>query len=195
MAPEELINPKASADEEVLQQQYLRALSSFEGIVLGQIEVKNTIGNRLNVSIRAGLIILSMIALSIFVLLMMLSIQTTRISGVVESMNHRITAVSTKMEGIRTNMLAMENQVALMSDIELYTTIMTQEIDGITNDMHAMEQSVRRINNQFGGVRERISAIAVSVGQMNFEVQAMQSEVRRMAEPARTFNRFFPFMP
>ena len=59
------LEPRTSSDETILQQQYLRALSSFEGIVLSQIDVKNKLGDRLNYSIRAGLIILSVIAFSI----------------------------------------------------------------------------------------------------------------------------------
>ena len=64
---------RAVTDDAILQQQYLRALSSFEGIVLSQIDVKNKLGDRLNYSIRAGLIILSVIAFSILVLLLTLS--------------------------------------------------------------------------------------------------------------------------
>ncbi|MGD2083050.1 MAG: hypothetical protein PVF91_08795, partial [Chromatiales bacterium] len=71
-------HPKASTDEAILQQQYLRALSSFEGIILGQIDIKNKLGNRLNYSLRAGLIILGVIAVSILVLLLTLSTQITR---------------------------------------------------------------------------------------------------------------------
>ncbi|MCW5586810.1 MAG: hypothetical protein KIS75_11810, partial [Chromatiales bacterium] len=85
---------RTSADETILQQQYLRALSSFEGIVLSQIDVKNRLGDRLNYSIRAGLIILSVIAFSILVLLLTLSSQINRISNVVGAMNTHFSAVS-----------------------------------------------------------------------------------------------------
>jgi hypothetical protein len=41
---DESLDPRASGDDKILQQQYLRALSSFEGIVLSQIDVKNKLG-------------------------------------------------------------------------------------------------------------------------------------------------------
>ena len=87
-------------EDTVLQQQYLRALSSFEGIVLSQIDVKNALGDRLNYSIRAGLIILFVIAFSILVLLLTLSSQITRISNVVGAMNTHFSAVSLRMDEI-----------------------------------------------------------------------------------------------
>ena len=102
---------RTSADETILQQQYLRALSSFEGIVLSQIDVKNRLGDRLNYSIRAGLIILSVIAFSILVLLLTLSSQINRISNVVGAMNTHFSAVSLRMDEISDHLGSMESQV------------------------------------------------------------------------------------
>ena len=192
MTEEEITNPKASENEAVLQQQYLRAMSSFEGIILGQMEVKNKLGDRLNYSIRAGLVILSMVALSILVLLLMLSSQVSRITDVVADMNDHFTAVSAKMEDIKNNIHAMETQVALMSDIEQYTTVMTQEMDIITSNMNAMESSMSDISTQFSETRYMINNIAGTIRQMNTEVQIINYEMHRMSEPARTLNRFFP---
>lgn len=195
MTEEEKHNPIASSNDAVLDQQYLRALSSFEGILLAQMEVKNTLGDRLNISIRAGLVILGVLAISICILLIMLSSQFNRITGVVADMNQRMYTISSNVEHVRANMKDMENQVALMEEVELYTTIMTQEVDAIASDMAGMEQSVSRINGQFSQVRHRINSIAKTVTQMNSEVQGMQHGVSRMSQPARMMNNFFPFMP
>ena len=87
--------PVRVVDEEaLLQQQFRRALSSFEGIILSQIDIKNRLGDRLNYSIQAGIIILGVIALSILVLLLTLSSQINRISGVVGNMNANFAAIS-----------------------------------------------------------------------------------------------------
>ena len=67
---EDSTGPSAGGNDEILQQQYMRALGSFEGIVLSQIDVKNKLGDRLNYSIRTGIIILGVIAFSILVLLL-----------------------------------------------------------------------------------------------------------------------------
>jgi len=189
---EELENPKASSDELVLQQQYLRAMSSFEGIILGQMKVKSDLSNRLNTSVKVGLVILSLVALSILVLLIMLSTQVTRISDAVGSMNSHFTSVSYKMNHIQDSVLAMETQIGLLPDIEQYTTIMNQEMLIITSNIEAMESSVDSINRQFHSMNMQIADIAQSIQHMNGEVQVINHEMNRMSEPAKTFNKFFP---
>lgn len=192
MTEEEINSPKASDDEAILQQQYLRAMSSFEGILLGQMEVKSKLSDRINYSIRAGLVILSMVAISILTLLIMLSTQINRISTVVGDMNDHFTSVSVKMENIRDSMLAMESQVALLSDIEQYTTIMNQEMDSITSNMNAMEYSISDIDQRFRSVHFAIDHISQTIHHMNGEVQMINYEMHRMSEPARSINRFLP---
>jgi uncharacterized protein YoxC len=156
------------------------------------MEVKNKLGDRLNYSIRAGLVILSVVALSILILLIMLSAQVSRINDVVHDMNSHFTAVSVKMSNIRSNVVAMEEQVALMSDIEQYTTVMTQEMDAITSNINAMESSVTEIEQQFNSVRQMIGDISITIAHMNGEVQVINHEMNRMSEPARAINKFFP---
>lgn len=192
MTEEEIQNPKASDNEAVLQQQYLRAMGSFEGIILSQMEVKNKLGDRLNTSIRAGLVILSLVALSILVLLIMLSSQINRISDVVADMNSHFMSVSSRMEDIKSSVVAMETQVALMADIEQYTTVMNHEMHFITTNTDAMEKSVAAIEDQFGDIQHQIKDISTSIGFMNNEVQVINYQMHRMAEPARTLNKFFP---
>lgn len=192
MTEEELNSPKASDNEAILQQQYLRAMSSFEGIILGQMEVKSKLSDRLNYSIRAGLVILSMVAISILTLLIMLSAQINRISSVVGDMNDHFTSVSVKMENIKGSMLAMESQIALMSDIEQYTTIMSHEMDSITSNMNAMEFSISDIDQRFRSVHFAIDHISQTIHHMNSEVQMINYEMHRMSEPARAINRFLP---
>ena len=192
MTEEEIQNPKASDNEAVLQQQYLRAMGSFEGIILSQIEVKNKLGDRLNYSIRAGLVILGLVALSILVLLIMLSSQINRISDVVDDMNSHFTSVSSRMDDIKSSVVAMETQVALMADIEQYTTVMNHEMHFITTNTDAMEKSVAAIEDQFSDIRLQIKDISTSIGYMNSEVKVINYQMHRMAEPARTLNKFFP---
>jgi hypothetical protein len=88
------------SEEAVTEQQFLRAATAFEAIILSQIDIKNKLGDRLNYSIQAGIIILGIIAASIFILLLTLSSQVNRISGVVKEMNQDFTSVRIQMERI-----------------------------------------------------------------------------------------------
>jgi len=183
----------AGSEDTILQQQYLRALSSFEGIVLSQIDVKNALGDRLNYSIRAGLIILFVIAFSILVLLLTLSSQITRISNVVGAMNTHFSAISLRMDEISQYLGSMETQVAQMKSLEENTAVMQVEIQTIGEATGSIEGSVVSIGHQMNGTRQNVENIAVTMNAMNMEVQAMSVEMHRMAKPARTLNKIFPF--
>ena len=104
---EELPEAKASNDDTVLQAQYLRSLSSFEGIVLAQIEMKNQLSHRLNWTIRAGLILLGIIAVSILVLLLTLSSQINRISEIVVGINNHFEHITVRMDRVSAAMASM----------------------------------------------------------------------------------------
>jgi len=192
---QETQGPKASTDEMVLQQQYLRALSSFEGTILGQIDIKNKLGNRLNYSIRAGLIILSALAVSILVLLLTLSAQITRISDVVAEMNIHFTAISTKMDRVRHHMISMERRVGVLGPMESDITQIDGEMRRIGADLDGMQNNVRGVSQHVGAVRTTITNIALSIDRMNLEVQAMSGDMHRMGTPARSMNKMFPFLP
>ncbi len=185
--------PSTGADDTVLQQQYLRALSSFEGIVLSQIDVKNALGDRLNYSIRAGLIILSVIAFSILILLLTLSSQINRISGVVGAMNTHFSAITLRMDEITENLASMEVQVAQLQSIEQSTATMQVEMEQIGTSMTTIQASVLNVGGHMAGARQNVENISLTMGAMNNEVQGMGAEMHRMAKPARTMNNIFPF--
>lgn len=187
---------RLTREEDVaLQQQYLRALSSFEGIILSQIDIKNKLGARLNYSIQAGIIILGAIAISIFVLLLTLSAQITRISAVVTDMNVHLTSVSQRMHRIRGHMLNMEQRVALLEDIQGMTGTMSDAMELIDSDMTAMGEAVRGINRHLARVYNNVGNISVNMDIMNHEVQAISREMHHVAKPARSMNKMFPFLP
>ena len=193
MAVEPVDPRRGTPDDTILQQQYLRALSSFEGIVLSQIDVKNALGDRLNYSIRTGLVILFVIAFSILVLLLTLSSQITRISDVVGAMNTHFSSVSLRMVEIRKHFESMEKQVAQMKSIEEDTATLQVEIQAIADSTGSIEGSVFSIAQQMSGTRQNVENIGITMNAMNMEVQAMSAEMHRIAKPARTLNKMFPF--
>jgi uncharacterized protein YoxC len=180
-------------EDAVLQQQFLRALSSFEGIILSQIDIKNKLGDRLNYSIQAGIIILGIISISLLVLLLTLSAQFNRVSGVVSNMNEHFTSVAEDMHRIRRHLVNMEQRVALLEQIDDMTGIMDREMEAIDADVALMRQTLHDINAHVGTVRDDVGNISVNMDIMNTAVQAMSHEMSRVAKPARTMNKMFPF--
>ncbi len=180
-------------EDAILQQQYLRALSSFEGIILSQIDIKNKLGARLNYSIQAGIIILGAIAISILVLLLTLSAQINRISAIVSDMNVDLTSVSEQMQRIRGHIINMEQGVALLKDIQDMTGTVNRAMEVIDSDMTLIRNIVRGINRHMATVHNNVENISVNMDIMNHEIQAMSKEVHHMAKPARSMNKMFPF--
>ena len=180
-------------EQAILQQQYRRALSSFEGIILSQIDIKNKLGDRLNYSIQAGIIILGAISISILVLLLTLSAQINRISGVVVEMNTHFTSVSSQMSKIRGHMAEMQKRVALLDQIDGMTAVMDREMANIGADMSVMRRTVQGIDAHVAAVRNNVGNISVNMDLMNQEVQIMSVEMLQVSKPARTMNKMFPF--
>ena len=186
-------SPYTSGEDAVLQRQYLRALSSFEGIQLSQIEVTNILSNRLNYAIRTGIIILGVIAFSILILLFTLTTQVSRISDVVANMNNHFISVSKKMDKIKFHMDSMEEQVSLIAVIDENIASMDKEMTYMDKDMNNIQSAVSGIRINLSRVRDNVGNIAVSVDQMNMEMQGMTQEMHRMGKPARSMNKMFPF--
>ncbi len=190
---EEPSKPAGLDEDTILHQQYLRALSSFEGIILSQIDLKNKLGDRLNYSIQAGILILGAIAVSISVLLFTLTSQITRISGTVDEMNSRFLSVSNQMNQIKHYMSKMEIRVRLLESIRSRTALMDQEMTTIRNDMVRMHAYMGGIDDSVAAVRDHVSKISVNIDLMNREVQTMSAEMQHMSRPARAINRMMPF--
>jgi outer membrane murein-binding lipoprotein Lpp len=127
------------------------------------------------------------------VLLLTLSAQVTRISQVVGAMNTHFSAISLRMDEITSDLGSMESEVARLAPIAGATTTMRGEMIVISQATGQIQNSMLGIGQQMGGTRANVEYIANTMGAMNQEVQAMSAEMHRIAKPARTLNRMFPF--
>jgi uncharacterized protein YoxC len=187
--------PDQEQEEAVLQRQFLRAVSSFEAIILSQIDIKNKLADRLNYSIRAGIIILGFVAISILILLLTLSSQINRISAVVSEMNQDFSAVAENMAHINNYIGSMEQRVALLGDINTQTAVMDEGMQTIAGDLETMRGSVGEIRGYLTHVRGNVGNIAMTMDRMDAEVVNMSREMHRMGAGARSFNKMMPFLP
>jgi len=193
MTEEENKGTSRAVDDAILQQQYRRALSSFEGIILSEIELTRLLGNRLNYAIQAVTFILAAISISLSVLLLTLTSQVSRISGVVDGMRAHFISVSEQMSQINHHMDAIEKRVALMENIDYRTSIMDIEMGNILGDMTQMSTTVSAIDEYLGTVRGHIANVSFNMDIMNTEVQNMSIDMGKMSKPMRSFNKIFPF--
>jgi methyl-accepting chemotaxis protein len=63
----------------------------------------------------------------------------------------------------------------------------------IAGDMTQMESTVGGITQNMTSVRDQLGAIALTIDQVNNEMQIMTHEMHRMGKPARSMNKMFPF--
>lgn len=178
---------------ELLDQQFLRAATSFEAIMLSQIDIKNKLVDRLNYSIRVGTIILGVMAISILVLLLTLSSQINRISGVFNEMNSNFETVSTLMGQMNKSIGSMETRVALLGDIDNQMASMIHDMDFIATDVVSMQTTVKGISLHVSQVRNNVTNISGAISRMDKEVQLMSFDTQRMSIPARSMRKMFPF--
>ncbi|MBP6734800.1 MAG: hypothetical protein KAX64_00965 [Chromatiaceae bacterium] len=190
---EEDIKSRTAVDDAILQQQYRRALSTFEGIILSEIELTNRLSTRLNYGIQAGTFILAAISISLSLLLFTLTSQVSRISNVVEGMKEHFISVSQQMNAISGHMNAIESRVALLETVDQRTALMDVEMSNILTDMNDMRANVAGIDDYLATVRNHISNVSFNMDLMNNEVQIMSIELGRMAKPMRNMNKIFPF--
>jgi uncharacterized protein YoxC len=182
-----------SGEGGITDEQLMRAARSFEAIILSQIDIKNKLGDKINFAIRAGIIILGIVAVSILILLLTLSSQINRISDVVNDMNQDFTAVAQKMAKIQSHVGSMEQRVALLENITTHTATMDKEMITIAENIEIMDTKVSGIQQHVTGMRHDIGVISGSVNHMNVEVQRMGADMHRMGTPARSMNKMFPF--
>ena len=187
--------PGIDPEDTVLQQQFVRAVTSFEAIILSQIDIKNKLADRLNYSIRAGIIILGFVAISILILLLTLSSQINRISGVVNEMNRDFQAVAANMAHINGYIGSMDRRVALLNSINSQTAVMDEGMASIATDLEAMRTAVDEIGHHLTQVRGNVGNIAVSMDRMDVEVMNMSLEMHRMGVASRSINKMLPFLP
>ncbi len=190
---EDEIKPRTAVDDAILQQQYRRALSSFEGIILSEIELTNRLSTRLNYGIQAGTFILAAISISLSLLLFTLTSQVSRISSVVEGMKEHFISVSQQMSAISGHMNAIESRVALLETVDQRTALMDVEMSNILTDMNDMRANVTGIDDYLATVRTHIANVSFNMDLMNNEVQIMSIELGRMAKPMRNMNKMIPF--
>jgi methyl-accepting chemotaxis protein len=108
-------------------------------------------------------------------------------------MNTHFSAVSLRMDEITAHMGSMETQVSQLHRIESDMAKMRSEITGIVDVTGEIGRNVDNVDINMDGTRVNVESIATTMNAMNAEVQAMSAEMHRMAKPARTLNRLFPF--
>ena len=165
----------------------------FENIMLSRIYVQQRLGDRLKNSIRIGMIILFLLAISIFTLLLTLSLQVSRVGESIINMNQNFIGISENMKQINSYMIKMEHQVAYLPKIKDKTTVFDQQMKLMNEDFSLIKNEIHNMSGNIALIETKIKDVSYSVIQMDEQVGLMNYDTRRMSKPAKNINRIFPF--
>ncbi len=182
-----------AGDDSISEERFLRAARQFEAIIVSQIEVKRRLGADIKNAIRVGMVVLGLIAVSILILLLSLSSQINRITSVVKDMNGNVTLINEQMGQMSASIDSMVKRVALLELIDQQTGTMDREMVNITQDIIKMQPILKDIADNVALMRDSVSSLSASISVMDTEVQLMSQDMHRMAKPARSMQKMFPF--
>lgn len=158
-----------------------------------RMDVQDQLAERVKYGIRGGMVVLSLIAISILLILMIMATQVERISDVVMSMNHHFTKVSQKMRDVSDVMVSMQQQVQYMESISDKVAQMGQDVVIMNQHVGQMSQQIDAMQQHMGDIERHITEIAVTTQRVDAEVVRLNGDVNRMSKPARAMNNMFPF--
>lgn len=188
MVPE----PKDPLLEEDSQEDLKKSIRHFGHIMTSNIQVQSRMGDRVKNSIRAGMSILVLLAISILILMMTLTFQMNKIAAVVADVDSNFVAIADEMININTLMVDMESRVAHLPAISRQTQAMDDEMQLMQGSISSITDSVNDISIHVTRVNGHLGSISQSMVQMDAGVEQISGEMSRMAQPAQTINRFFP---
>lgn len=169
------------------------AVKRFESIMLSRIYVQKRLGDRLKNSIRIGMIILFLLAISIFTLLMTLSIQVSRIGETIVHMNQNFVAISNNMNHLNLYMMDIEKQVAFLPKIKNKTAIFDKQMKLMNSDFAVIKNEMHNMSGNIALIEGKMGEISLSVLQMDEQVGLMRYDTYQMSKPAKSMDKFFPF--
>ncbi len=169
------------------------AVKRFENIMLSRIYVQQRLGDRLKNSIRIGMVILFLLAISIFTLLLTLSIQINRVGESIVHMNQSFGGIAQNMNRIDSYMTNMESQVAYLPKIKDKTEIFDQQMGLMNHDFLVIKNEIRAMSDNISLIENKMKSMSYSISQMDDRVGLMTQDTHRMSKPAKNINKLFPF--
>lgn len=168
------------------------AIRHFDRVIRSQMAIQSRLGDRLKISIRAGMLFLVLIAITIFIIMMTMVSQVDLISKAVIRMDNSFDEVKTQMVKIDSLMTSMETNVSYMNSVSTVMQSMDSEMVTMTQQMGQMQTEVDAMKNEVAVIRHQADIITHTTGVMDMEIYRMNQDMNRMAAPARSLNNMFP---
>lgn len=167
----------------------------FERVMRTVMNVQNRQGDRIKLTIRTGMAFLAIIGILLYVMLHTMSVQIERVSDAVGQMNQSFDVVAERMARVDKLMTSLEQNVGLLPAIGSVMPGMDSEMSKLTATIAQMRAEMDAINTDVNAVRIQSENMSNISAHMSDSIRRMNGEVNHMAQPARSINKMFPFMP
>lgn len=168
------------------------AIRHFDRVIRSQIVIQGRQGDRIKNSIRAGMLFLVLIGISIFIILYTMVTQVNQISEAVVRMDHSFDEVRVQMIKVDELMTGMEKNVLYMDAVSTVMQNMDVEMGQMTRQMQQMQSEVDAMKSEVTVIRQQADVMTHTTGVMDQEIYRMNQDMNRLATPARSMNKMFP---
>lgn len=168
------------------------AIRHFDRVIRSQIVIQGRQGDRIKNSIRAGMLFLVLIGISIFIILYTMVTQVSLISDAVVRMDQSFDEVRVQMNEVDQLMTGMERNVLYMDAVSSVMKNMDAEMGQMTRQMQQMQVEVDAMKNEVTVIRQQADIMTHTTGVMDQEIYRMNQDMNRLAAPARSMNKMFP---
>jgi hypothetical protein len=168
------------------------AIRHFDRVIRSQIVIQGRQGDRIKNSIRAGMLFLVLIGISIFIILYTMVTQVNLISEAVVRMDTSFDEVRTQMVKVDALMTGMEKNVVYINAVSGVMQNMDGEMGTMTRQMGQMQGEVDAMRNEVTVIRQQADMMTRTTGVLDQQIYRMNQDMNRMAAPARSMNNMFP---
>lgn len=168
------------------------AIRHFDRVIRSQIVIQARQGDRIKNSIRAGMLFLVLIGISIFIILYTMVTQVNLISAAVVRMDQSFDEVRVQMVKVDELMTGMEKNVLYMDAVSTVMQNMDVEMGQMTRQMQQMQTEVDAMKSEVTVIRQQADVMTRTTGVMDQEIYRMNQDMNRLATPARSMNKMFP---
>lgn len=168
------------------------AIRHFDRVIRSQIVIQARQGDRIKNSIRAGMLFLVLIGISIFIILYTMVTQVNLISAAVVRMDQSFDEVRVQMVKVDELMTGMEKNVLYMDAVSTVMQNIDVEMGQMTRQMQQMQTEVDAMKSEVTVIRQQADVMTRTTGVMDQEIYRMNQDMNRLATPARSMNKMFP---
>ncbi len=150
------------------------------------------VAERVTMTSRFGMLMLVIIAISIFLLLSTLNSQVTHMLSGIKVMNRSFTSVNMNMSQIQTDMQNIQLQTKLIETVGNNTQIVAGTVLNVSSTLTKTRQAIQNISPNMQSVDDSMGLMTYNMYSLNNDVFGISRNLHKVSGPFDAFNNFMP---